>query len=372
MMEFEMFGSLSIYTSVGFLAVLSFFLLTIVMYTWLIRKKFDRLEADMIVYSAELDSMFSNNDKPVPEKFFSRDISHGYNIELLTKYVQEKCLAAKHPHIERIKEYALTVGLTDRLRKQVYRGDPWKRAIALRLLAEVGQEADRAVFREILNHSSFRPLIFAAAIGLANHGITDCIQTIIEKLYNRKKPNRDEVLSIISYFESIAIDPCIELIKKDKLMTPLKATLIDYLGTRRAYSAKPILEDILKKSTDGELNLHTIEALEKVGDRNSCGSILPFLKDIDFRVRLKAVNALERLAADEYLETAEKLLSDPNLFVRRNAAEAITRMGSKGMQKLTELVSSGDRDVSIISKLVLAEQKYGKVRWRFRYGDSIP
>lgn len=367
-----MLGFITIYTSVGLLVVLSLLLLAIIMYTWLIRKKFDRLEADMIVYSDELDSILVDNDKPVPEKFFSRNISHGYNIELLTKYIQEKCLERKHPYIKRIKEYAEAVGLTERLRRQVYRGDPWKRAIALRLLAEVGQEADRAVFREILEQSSFRPMIFAAAVGLANHGVTDCIEIIIEKLYNRKKPNRDEVLSIISYFESTAVDPCIDLIKKDKLISPLKATLIDYLGTRRARSAKPILEDILKKSTDGELNLHVIEALEKVGDRDSCASILPFLKDKDFRVRLKAVNALERLAADEYLETAEQVLSDSNLFVRRNAAEAISRMGERGLKRLGELISSDNRDVSIISRLVLAEQKYGKIRWRFRYGDSIP
>lgn len=362
----------TLYSSLWILTVLSGLLLLLMIVTLRTRRNLKRLEDDRERYSIELDNHLLSSPERIPDDFFSEKISKRYNLDLLTSYIQHKCLNSEKANMERVKEYARSCGLTERLRKRSSTGNPWKRAIALRILSEISSDEDVPFLKNIVKKGTFPQEILAASIGLANNGVADCIKISIEKVYSEKQPNRDEILALLSYFDESAVEPCIELVKDKSLTPPLRAVLIDFLGVRRARQAKTFLEDILKSETGSELNLHVIEALEKVGDGDSCDIILPYTKDTDFRVRLKAVNALERLSNDKYIDVAKNMLSDPEMFVRRNAAEAISRMGERGLKLLKELMTSKNRDIAVITGMVLAEKKYDKIRWRFRYGDSIP
>jgi hypothetical protein len=355
------------------MAVLAVMQIFIIIYTWRVRKKSARLETDLEEYAEELDTIFKNSHDPIPEDFFT-NIESSIKIRryLLQQYIEEHCMTKTYPHKKRIVKYAAAIGLTDQLRKHSQRGEQWARAEALRILAEVGTEEDIALFRHTLEHSHFKPELIAAVAGLAKDDVIDQVKTAVIKIYDDKNPNRDEILAILAYYSDGAIDHCLEMISDEETPLILKATLIDFVGVKKAKTAAPLLEELLARTDNSELDLHLIEALEKVGTEKSCAVILPFLTAPDFRVRLKAVNALERLAKDKYLNEAEVLLSDENLFVRRNAAEAMSRMGHNGMEKLKTLISSENNDISIITKMVIAEKKYDKIRWRFRYGDTIP
>ncbi len=355
------------------MAVLALMMLFIIIYTWRVRKKADRLETDLKEYADELHTLFENSDESISEDFFTH-IESSIKIRryLLHEYIQEHCMTKTYPHKKRIVEYAAAIGLTDQLRKRSQHGEQWARADALRILAEVGTEEDIKLFRHTLDHSHFKPELIAAVVGLAKDDVTDQLKTAITKIYDDKNPNRDEILAILAYYSEGAVDHCLEMINIEETPLILKATLIDFVGVKKAKASAPILEELLARTDNGELDLHLIEALEKVGTEKSCAVILPFLNAPDFRVRLKAVNALERLSKDKYLNEAEALLADKNLFVRRNAAEAISRMGHSGMEKLKALMSSENKDISIITKMVVAEKQFNKIRWRFRYGDTIP
>lgn len=369
---FELFDKLTLGTALGCMAVLSAFFFWTILYIWLYRRRATKVEEDRKKFTEEFNRALSHRGAAVSTEAFSDKHTKKYHNELLVHYIQKNCFGKNHPDLNRIREYANKTGLMKELRKRAAHGQSWKRAMAVRVLAALGDSSDIILFRDTLARSRFRPEIFAAAVGLINHGITESLGDILDKLYDPQKPNRDQILALIGYFGPIAAEPIIQYIRNRDVPPVLKATLIDFLGVQKARMARPLLEETLKQAPGSLISLHIIEALEKLGTRDSCGVILPYLKDPDFRVRLKAVNALERLAGSEYIASAEALLSDPDLFVQRNAAEAISRMGAPGISRLRELSNSDNKQISIVSKLILTEREYDKIRWRFRYGDSIP
>ncbi len=365
-------GHLTIYSALGCFAVMASMIIFVIIYIWHYRRKETRREESLNAYTAEIEDFFRNNSGPIPEEFFSDKVPHvKYRIFLLRQYVLEHTMAKRSPHKDIISVYAKTIGLTHQLRRQSKRGNKWYRADALRMLAELGNEADMKLFESVIENSSFKPAIMAALTGLAKHDATSKVRYAFEKMCDTKHPNRDELLSVLSNYSDAAVEQCVDMIGDARLPVMLRASVIALVGVKKTKSSVPALEEVLENSDDSELHLHAIEALEKVGNEGSCLIILPFLNASDFRVRLKAVNALERLAGDRYIEESEVLLGDEDLFVRRNAAEAISRMGKKGMDRLRSLVSSSNNDISIITKMVIAEKKFRKTRWRFRYGDSI-
>ena len=325
-----MLRELTINVALGVLVVFSVVQVLIIIYTWYLRKSSAKFEADMSKYRADMENLLENETGPIPADFIPGDVASHHGQKLLREYIQAHCAAGRNPHTQRIREYADKTGLLAKLRKESSSGDRWKRASAMRILAEIAAAEDLPVFRKALESTRFKPVVLAAGIGLANIGAHDHLKLVITKLYNVRHPNRDEILSLVSDYYADAAEQCIELLEDSSLPSPLRASLVDVVGVQRARSAKDALEKILAEGTDLVMVIHLLEALEKIGDENSCSVILPFLKDEDFRCRLKAVNALERIAGDRYLKETEELLSDPDIFVRRNAAEAMSRMGGKG------------------------------------------
>lgn len=366
-----MAGLISIYTSLGLVAVLGAVQIFIMLYIWWFRRQALFHEEQLSKYSNELEACLDRSAADVPLDFFSEDISGRRNRALLKDFIRTRCTSSTHRHIGRIKTFALGCGLTGMIRADALAERGWNRAVALRLLAVISDASDTALFRRILEESRFKPEILAAAIGLANSDEHAGIRLFMGKLYDEKHPNRDEVLSVLYQYYHGSVEECAELIGDKTLPLQLRATLVDFIGVAKHRPARAVLEGMLGPACERDMVLHVIEALEKVGAESSCELILPYLDDQEFRVRLKAVNALERLAGSRYMAEAERLLSDPDVFVRRNAAEAVSRMGPEGIARLESYSRAGDSMIARVAKMILAEKKYDKIRWRFRYGDSI-
>lgn len=367
-----MSGLLSFYTSLGFIAVFAVMQVWIVFYTWYLRRRETVYEDLLAKYSAELDSILAEGTEAVPVRFFTGQISVKQETRLLRDYLKTRIISAPHREEARLKTYADTCGLTAVLRKEARSAGRWKKAIALRLLAVVCDRSDAGTFKTTLFGSNFKPAMLAAAIGLANCDERPDIRLFIGRLYNKERPNRDEILALLSHYYRSSASQCIDLLRDETLPLALRTTLMDFLGVSRMKAAASVLEEIVANNSNAEVLVHALEALEKTGNAESCRRILPCLANDDFRVRIKAVSALERLSGGAHIGEIEKMLSDLNVFVRRNAAEAMSRMGDGGMKRLQSMVASEDRDVSRTARMILAEKKYDKIRWRYRYGDSIP
>lgn len=79
------------------------------------------------------------------------------------------------------------------------------------------------------------------------------------------------------------------------------------------------------ESPDPHIVAGALEALGRLRDQESVGSILPFLQETDIQVRAAAVGALGLLRISEAGEAAEELLSADDLRIRLTGLKAVGR-----------------------------------------------
>lgn len=316
----------------------------------------------------------------VIERFVKKEISDkeiietlgGKNLPYLRICVEDLCFE-KCSCIDDLRYISNVTGLTDKMRSEAIRGKKWSRTFSIRCLAYLGNHEDISLLKTVLGKDKFKYAMLVATTGLGSCNDEYVVRDIIQRIFDPKKPNRDMLLSSLTAVGKSNAKHVTKVLSDSSLHDDVISTLADVLGVWHYRPSRQILEKYLEQTKNPEVRLHIIEALEKVGDTSTCDKIIPHLKDEDFRVRLKAVNALERLAGDTYMNLAlDLLLNDPDRFVKRNAAEAISRMGHLGMEKLESYKSIDVKSVRYVVKIVLAEKKYKRMRWRFRYADSIP
>lgn len=329
----------------------------------------DRLAARTPVYRRLLEDLGSGHppsDEDVRAEIPRRDF------EILELFLRDRLSAkdAGDPASER--RLAEACGFLPFVRKRARSGRGWARAANLHALALLRDRADLDLFRNALEKDPHRSCVFAGAFGLARGGEAADLPLIVRRLYNPAAPNRDELLLILSACGATQAPGLLGFLRSPDLPEPAAGVLADVLGIWKYAPACAVLEERLSSARDGDFKCHLIEALEKVGARSTCDRLRPYLQDPDFRVRLKAVNALERLGGAEFLGDARATLADPSHWVRRNAAEALLRMGGDGRQVLQEVARSTDDGPRRAAKLALAENQFKRIRWRFRYAESVP
>ncbi len=359
-------------SAIGCWLILSILLIALVLHLITLRGRKNRHESRIIKLGALLQDTLTKLKKgEIPDAEIIKMFG-GKNTAVLRECVEDLCFE-KSDYIDELRRISNITGLTRKMRAEALSRDKWIRTLAVRCLAALGNPEDIPLLKAVVDKDNFKPAILAASTGLAACKEESVIADIIERLFDKNRPNRDMLLSALTMMGQNRAEQIVGVLTSSSLHDDVISTLADVLGVWHYRPARPVLENILEQTQNPEVRLHVIEALEKTGDASTCAKIMPHLKDADFRVRLKAVNALERLAGDAHMDrAADLLLNDPDKWVKRNAAEAMSRMGAKGMAKLESYKSNNINSVRYVVKLVLAEKKFGRMRWRFRYAESIP
>jgi hypothetical protein len=111
----------------------------------------------------------------------------------------------------------------------------------------------------------------------------------------------------------------------------VRATAVDVLGTigAPAASAEPTIRQALRDENVW-VRRNAAEALGILSDANSTGALGAALTDEDWRVRLNAAGALARIGPEANSSTHDVslLLDDENRYVRANAIQALERFAS--------------------------------------------
>lgn len=111
----------------------------------------------------------------------------------------------------------------------------------------------------------------------------------------------------------------------------VRATAVDVLGTigSPAAAAAPTIPQALQDENVW-VRRNAAEALGILSDANSIGELATALKDEDWRVRLNAAGALARIGPEANSSTRDvsPLLDDENRYVRANAIQALERFAS--------------------------------------------
>ena len=126
---------------------------------------------------------------------------------------------------------------------------------------------------------------------------------------------------------------------------PLRASVARALGDIRAKEAAPTLRALLDKKLSRDARAACIEALGKIGDGGSIGSLAALTKSKDERIRFAALDALGQMPggeASKLLTTATQTGDDRT---KRRAALAMLRRGKAlvAAGNIKALLAAGDR-----------------------------
>ncbi|MDB9423549.1 HEAT repeat domain-containing protein, partial [Microcystis aeruginosa CS-564/01] len=83
------------------------------------------------------------------------------------------------------------------------------------------------------------------------------------------------------------------------------------------------------EDSDNDVRRNAVEALGKIGSETAIPGLLKALEDSDRFVRWKAAEALGKIGSETAIPGLLKALEDSDWYVRRNAAEALGKIGSE-------------------------------------------
>ncbi len=267
------------------------------------------------------------------------------------------------------REIAQKSGFTKKKRRCTKSGRMWKRAMAIRTLGYLRDSQNRSLFREVIDQSSSSQLCFSASMGLALMGDVEYLIRIMEKLYPDASLGRDRALSIVTAYGSAACPKIAGLLTQNGMSDSVKTVFLDYLRINSYKEGQESIVTLAKGSQNPEVLIHAVEALGIVGDSNTVSFIEQFCDSSDFRLRLKSIVAIGLLDGAKSEQKLRAALDDPDWWVRRNAAEALVAI--QGIQSLEMVVTEGQgvSPAARIAKLVIDENKFGRKRMRYRFGD---
>ncbi len=368
----ESIGGYGVFAAAWVWAILSIYLIVIVIHLFNRRHANESVRIHMKKKTPEFDELIEKVAANTSDDAEIRRVLPPAAFPYFARYIEHRLAGTGNVDASVESTIAEKSGFADHLRKRIQKHGGWKRALALRSLSYLRNSRDIELFRSILETDRFKHAIFAAALGLGLCGDTESLEAVLRKLYVETPSNRDMVLSTLLAYGNKGADAMNKVLASAELVPAVQGVIVDFLGTLKHRPALPTILKLLKHATDKEAAIHFMEALEKIGSEKDCEVLLPYLKDSDFRMRLKAINALERLAGSRYLDEAEQLMNDESPWVTRNAAEAISRMGPDGLARLKALAHDRNERKRLAAKMVIAEREFGRIRWRYRYANSIP
>lgn len=105
-------------------------------------------------------------------------------------------------------------------------------------------------------------------------------------------------------------------------------------------SLLPMLVDILHKTTDLQEQASILRALGRLGDHSHVKYIIPYLRDKDPVLRLRAVSALGKLGDANDLDLILPLCSDEHWWIRYRAAQSYLRISQPDGEAFSRLLNS--------------------------------
>lgn len=291
-----------------------------------------------------------------------------HSFAALSRYVRNHADHLPPDQRVRLRDLAQDLGYHAYLRKQVWKRRTWDRALHIRCLANLADPQDIPTFRDVLENDTFQVCIYSAAIGLANCGHTESIPLVIKRGLSMHPPNNDMLLAVLMKFGPDGCTEALNMLTHSEFAPIISCVILDYVGhVGNAEVAGKLLE-LLRSHQNSDVRAHTIDAISHLGTKAMAAEVLPFMRDLDYRVRIKAVNGLEHLGGTDYLEQIAECLEDTNPWVRRSAAEALARLGEEGTECLRTYVEAGPARGTV--KTVLAEQEYQRLRMRYRHART--
>jgi len=347
---------ISLWTMLFFIIVcLSIFFLTI----WVHFKK-SRVARKMM----EREAVYENLVKSVRFGHATNEeikkTIHPQDYPYFQRYLQETISTIKDIDVSAEKKIAEDSGFIDYLTKRIENSKKWDKVLAVRALSYFRDSKNIPLFQKILNEETFPQIIYAAGMGLALCKDTDSFRTVGFRLWEVSEHNQEALLVILNiYGEAVAPDVH-DILREGGLADEGKMVSTRFLSNFNYKEAVPTIVRMLSAENSQQVIASCLNALKHLGDKSVLNNVLPFLEHEDFILRIEALHAVAEAGGIAYLQHIESRLSDENWWVRREAAQAMTGMGKKGISRLKAVAKENNESPRIAARGILSELQFNR------------
>lgn len=212
-----------------------------------------------------------------------------------------------------------------------------KRLKAAEALGYLGNESAIPSLMNALNDDVLI-VRFAAAESLARLGCQDAVEPILHSLDVAGDVSQRRVAEIIMMLDARSTEPILSILQSPSVSENSLGIAARVSGLLKIHRACPALKKLLLHQSKN-VRLSAARSLGSVathGDMDVIEAISSLGDDASWEVRCNVMSALGKLGATKEIPLLLKGLSDPQWWVRHNAAEALHQLGEPGITALRD------------------------------------
>lgn len=207
----------------------------------------------------------------------------------------------------------------------------------LRAAEYLGYLGDVASIPDLMNalRDDFLAVRFAAAEAIARLGCQNAVEPILHSLDIPGEVSQRRVAEIIMILGAGATEPILAILGNPSANGNSLAIAARVAGAIRIHRAVHPLQTLLGHDVPN-VRLNALRSQASIGDHSVITAISALAEDPSWEVRSSVMQALGRLKAGDHVPLLLQGLSDPEWWVRVNAAEALHALGEPGISALRD------------------------------------
>jgi HEAT repeat protein len=275
--------------------------------------------------------------------------------DVLTDLAVEMLELVRGDEKRRFAERTVKAGAAERLYERLRRGDVRTRILAAAALANFVDEKTRMALIDALDDGN-RGVRLTAALSLAEGGRAPPAEGVILKLGLGEQEG--SLLTVMLLFEmaQASVGDVRSLLLNVLTAPAIKAAAAEALARCDDFASIPVIAALAMNADPRASELpRYLGALAEFEHPAGSAAVLHCLDSPVAEVRAAAARAAGRIVVDAALDRLERLLGDPDWWVRFRAAHALLRYGDTGEERLQRTARRSDEPAREAAALTLAE-----------------
>lgn len=256
---------------------------------------------------------------------------------------------------DRLVEALRAWGLDQRLLPHLNRGPIQNRLTTAEALGVFPGPQNEAALRAVLSQAA-PALRLAAAKSLLQLGAPIDVGAFLRQAEGRGHPRSASLAEVLRPLAERQPADCATLLLGRDLPDPLRVMLAEALGASSDYGVLPVLEQAAISETPA-VRAAALRTLGRLMHPAAEAAVAQGMTDADSQVRAAAAAAAGAAGLANLTPQLAHRLRDPVWTVRFHAAEALARLGARGIALLRAEASGENGEAARIAALTLAERR---------------
>ena len=254
--------------------------------------------------------------------------------DVLTDLAVELLELVRGDEKARFAERVARAGAVARLHARLRRGNVRDRILAAAALANFHDEETQAALTEALDDRNPR-VGRMAALSLAATGKSPAPKEVIRRLRIGEHEASLLIVMLLVEMAQSDVESVRSLLLDPDTSADLKAAAAEALALCNDVAAVPAIARLAMDADPGASELpRYLGALAEIEHPAGSPAVLHWLNSSSAQVRAAAARAAGRIGVEPALDRLERLLGDPDWWVRFQAAHALLRFGEEGQRRL--------------------------------------